>query len=398
MKFHTHQEAMAAVAELTDCPVAEYERVLSSGVTICTRSYAHADGEFTNSYDVSYPAAEAAASIDVHDSPRAITDVVCPADKAIVSGGFFVLADDGTLARQASLNFAASANGIHSMPVSDKEAVVISEGHIVPRHVRAMGELSLDGRSYRWRGSKTDHTGAMTIFSNGNLAIDHVPGQVTSTRRVVRESSKLTPLCERNYADVGFVKDGAREFRACGFARAGGLDITQYDFAVRMKEKQARRADVLTVDVVDDMVTTDIEGGFSAGPLLMECDFAAHPINSDEALGSYPSFTNRRMARLVLYITADETVHFRLFDARPGSQRFTGVTPREARRIIAQEVDGVAGVFLDGGQTAKMYVAGSGLPMTMGNRHYVQWPQGEDEKFVWTPDSGRPIPSMIRVQ
>lgn len=87
-----------------------------------------------------------------------------------------------------------------------------------------------------------------------------------------------------------------------------------------------------------------------------------------------PPFTDRRMARLVLYQDPRGWTHLRLFDGRPGSRRFGGVTPAEARDAIAADTGSRWGCFLDPGQTARICLNGPDGLTSYGNRHYLQWP------------------------
>lgn len=90
--------------------------------------------------------------------------------------------------------------------------------------------------------------------------------------------------------------------------------------------------------------------------------------------------------------------HLRLFDGRPGSPVFQGATPQEARDSIAADAGFRWGCFIDGGQTAKMWAAVDGELTSFGNRHYLRWPKAAEKDFVWVPDSGRPISSIITFQ
>ncbi len=398
-EFTTNQEAKTFVAQHTDRRVPETECLLASGIELHAQSHTLSEESFTNSYDISYPEGSLAASVVLFQQPQSIIDTVSPEDAAIVSGGFFLLSDDDVPVRQPSLNLAIAENRIHSMPVCDREAVVVQSGRIRPRYLKAMGIVSINGRPYRWAGSHTNHIADATVFSNGSLIVDHVSDEKTGARRVVRQSSMTTEASDIDYTDVGLIANENGEFYVGGAARGGGIDLTRYDFVLRMPHTQARKADTLRIDTIDDLSISEVEGAFSAGPLLThKGEFAAHPINKDKSLGSYPPFMDRRMARLVLYLTSDGTTHFRLFDGRPGSSTFEGVTPQEALDILKQEVDIESGVFLDPGQTAKMYASQAGAGTTYGNRHYLRWPRLSNEKFVWNPDKGRAITSMIRIQ
>jgi hypothetical protein len=119
------------------------------------------------------------------------------------------------------------------------------------------------------------------------------------------------------------------------------------------------------------------DAAVSAGPFLEAADFAAHPINGDPSLGSRPPFTDRRMARLVLYQDPRGWTHLWLFDGRPGSRW---------------------GCFLDPGQTARICLTGPDGLTSYGNRHYLQWPGNTTGRFTWVPGTGRPVSSIITVR
>jgi hypothetical protein len=104
------------------------------------------------------------------------------------------------------------------------------------------------------------------------------------------------------------------------------------------------------------------------------------------------------MARLVLYEDLDSKTHLRLFDGRPGSPDFRGVTPSEARDAIAADTGYRWGCFLDPGQTAKIWIDENGTLTSYGNRHYLRWPQNDKDNFVWIPDKGRPVSSFITIR
>lgn len=398
VKFNTIQDANTFMSQCIDKPEKENEHILSSNIKIHIQSHLFQDDKFTNSYDLAYTESNKTSFIDIYQTPQSIINIVEKNDLAVVSGGFFLLNDDDTSVRQSSLNLAMKNKEIYSMPTCDRETVIIRNGCISPRYLKAMGILCLNNTPYRWLGSKTNHSGEAIVFSNGNLAVDHIPDKNTVARRVIRESSKYTPISEVDYADIGLIKYSSNEFYVNNMTRGGGLDITNYDFVLRTKYHQARKTDLVKIESIDDLVIDEIDGAFSAGPMITDSNFNNHSINRDESLGSHPPFSDRRMARLVLYLTSDNSVHFRLFDSRPNSETFQGVTPKEACDIINQEEDVVSGIFLDPGQTAKIYVSAKDFGITYGNRHYLKWPKPDDDKFIWTPDQGRPIANMIRIQ
>jgi hypothetical protein len=104
------------------------------------------------------------------------------------------------------------------------------------------------------------------------------------------------------------------------------------------------------------------------------------------------------MARTVLYETEDGKIHIRLYDGRPGSDVFPGVTPTEVVEAICAEGNVVWGCFLDPGQTAKLCVRTGDNIESLGNRHYLKWPTEPGEKYIWVPEVGRPTASAITIQ
>jgi len=137
--------------------------------------------------------------------------------------------------------------------------------------------------------------------------------------------------------------------------------------------------------------------GLSVGPLLNTPDFNAHAINKDASLGAKPPFVERPIARTALFKTEDGNIHFRLYDGRPGSETFSGITPTQLVDAIKSEGDIEWGVFLDGGQTAKIGLRSESGVESLGNTHYLKWPAQEGGKYVWIPEVGRPVGSVIVV-
>ena len=149
-------------------------------------------------------------------------------------------------------------------------------------------------------------------------------------------------------------------------------------------EMKVKTIDSLTMD-------GSVQSGISVGPLFNTACFEEHSINKDASLGSNAPFANRPAARAVIYETKDGLRHLRLFDGRPGSTVFAGVTPREAVRIIQAEGEVAWGCFLDGGQTAKLCVKQGPTISNFGNMHYVNAIQTIQK-------NGRPISSAITLR
>lgn len=388
-----------------DRPVTRRACQAGIGIELRAFPYAVSGGGFTNVYDVSWQPDAVTASIHISARPVDIR-AEAQARGALVtaSAGFFILGDRvSALPRQASLHLAIGSGQIVSLPVADREAVLTRDGTLSAAHVRAEGLLVIDGRELTWTGSRTGRLAQCYVYGNGNAVITHQHDPVTGTARVLDETSRLTPAIRpgSKLADVGFLSVGDGGFRSAAVSTSGGMDIFCHDVVIRCPASTVEPGHVSRMDIRQ---VGPLNGGclpdaaVSAGPCLDTADFAVHPVNDDPSLGSKPPFADRPMARLVLYQDLRGRTHLRLFDGRPGSPVFSGVTPAEARDAIAVDTGFRWGCFLDPGQTARICVNGPGGLASYGNRHYLQWPQNGTGMFTWVPGTGRPVASIITAQ
>jgi hypothetical protein len=234
------------------------------------------------------------------------------------------------------------------------------------------------------------------VFSNGNVVIQHQMNEATGKARVLNEDSRYTPeITQDGIIDVGFIGKGRNHFAGITQNALGGTDIFAHDFVLRLPERYTTAYPELELHTIGELALSKFKGGaFSAGPLL-NADFLNHPINQDLSLGSHPPFLDSRMARLVLYRTEDGFTHLRLFDGRPSSEVFPGVTPDEARTYVSTDGEVEWGCFLDPGQSARLSVNLGGQIQSYGNSHYVRWPTEDNPNYVWTPENGRPVANLI---
>jgi hypothetical protein len=405
--FSSPREAAAFLGTEIDRPVPERVTQLGEGIELHTAARSVDERGFTNVYDIACEPGAGTARIHISDRPID-PKTTQQAEGALVttSAGFLFLADQASgMPRQTSLNLAINDGRIASLPVADREAAMTRDGVLSADHIRAEGEFAINGSSVTWAGSRTERSAECYVYGNGNAVIRHEKDQATGTSRVLDEASRLTPVIPEHdrgrLIDVGFMAAEDGSFLSVATSETGELDIFSHDIvarcpAERIDPNSQNRLDVLRIGSIrgDDLP----ESAISVGPSLDTEDFAAHPINRDPSLGSQPPFTERRMARLVLYEDLDNKIHLRLFDGRPGSPDFRGVTPSEARDAVAADTGYRWGCFLDPGQTAKIWVDEHGTPASYGNRHYLRWPQNDNDNFVWIPDKGRPISSFITIR
>lgn len=374
--------------------------------TIKLRTWAHTVGEamFCNVYDITWEPGSATARVDISTRPVDGQAAGHSAGALVTApAGFFFLADRCSgLPRQSSLNLAISGGQIRSLPVTDREAVLSRRSTLSAGYVRARGLLVLDGTTLTWAGSRAPRSADCYVYGNGNAVICHQSDPVTGALRVLDEASRLTPpiAADGTMTDIGFMSMADGGFRAVATSPSGGMDIFTHDLVLRCPADFTRprcpnRAEILEIDWLRCNDLPD--AAVSAGPSLDCPDFTAHPVNHDGSLGSRPPFTGRRMARMVLFADSQNRVHLRLFDGRPQSRAFPGVTPAEARETIARDTAYRWGCFLDPGQTAKLWVHGENGMTSYGSRHYLRWPDNPAGGFAWVPDAGRAVSSFITV-
>ncbi len=405
--FRTHSEAVSFVTPQVDSPVLCQHEQLTAAVSLETSTQNLPDGRFVNIYDLSFQQEQATPSIFIPDEPRSVRGHLNRKPKltAASSGGFFFLADGySRRPRVAALNLAVANGTVRSLPVTDREALVIERGLASARRLRALGELSVNGRSLSWAGSNTEHEADCYVFGTGNSIIQHVQDEITGSRRVLYEPSSYTPLLEpeSDWIDVGFNTTSDNQLTGTAESEEGGLDIFAHTLVLRLPKSYVSRdyTNMLRIHSVDSFRTFKSNSAISSGPLLSG-GYEQHPINSDMSLGSKPPFTNRPMARLAMFGTEQGTVHLQLFDGRPGSVTFSGVTPDEAAQTIRNRHGNVVwGCFLDPGQTAKLATRNQYDESTdsYGNMHYIRWPKKQSGKYRWVPQIGRPVASIITVQ
>jgi len=401
--FASMEEARLFLSGEIDRPSHVAHSDLPDGIALDMQSYELGGGSFTNSYDIQYEANTHQARVLVHEELQSVASSLKDEHKVAISGGFFFLADRASAQpRQKALNLAISDGTIRSLPVVDRETLLCRDGRLSVRQLRAIGNLTLNGTELTWAGSLTDHEADCRVYANANAVVTHEFSARNGSERVLHEASRYTPpIMNDGTVDLGVRYDAhSGAFSSLQASERGRVDIFDHDFVLRVPARycslqESNSAVIRSVDT--EIIDSELQGALSVGPLLSEADYTAHPINHDLSLGAKPPFTNRRMARLVLYMTQDNTTHLRLFDGRPDSSCFAGVTPTEAAQIVQAESAVRWGCFLDPGQTAKMYVqdAANGVRMNFGNRHYLQWPMHEDEPYTWVPDTGRPVASAI---
>lgn len=393
-RFQTATAATAALGPLLDRPEPPREEDLSEGVRLAVDCITLPDGRFTNRYRLSWhPPRGHIRLLPVHttagDHAAAHPELL-----AVSTGGFFFLADDcAHRPRCLSLNLAVEDGVVHSLPSADQEALLRQGGALSVAVVAARGALEIDGQRLRWAGSRTPHEAACRVASNADIVVEHISDPDTGRRRTFQPASRMSPPAGVGSTNLGLCRapDGTFEVIT---ASGGPLDTFQFDLVVR-----APRGGVGSRVRIVDIDGHGLAGlsAISVGPSLHCADLSEHPLNRERSLGSTPLLLGRPSSRLVFYSTADGREHLCLLDGRPRSPLCPGVTLRETLDIVHRGADVVTGCFLDSGHTPRISLRLGAVRHNVGNRHYLRWPTVEDPTYLWIPEQGRAVSSLITV-
>lgn len=396
--FRTLEEASAYLTPLLDRPVPAGHAQLTPDIGFCAEPLGLGGGTFTNSYTISWSAA-AASEILVAEPPTCTAEYARRHEAAVTAtGGFFFLADRSRYRpRTLSLNLAVRDGKVLSLPAADQDALVDQGGTLSVREVPARGRLTLDGRTLHWAGTRTGAEAECYAYGNANCVIVHEPDARTGKVRTLREDSRLTPVITGGrWSDLGFTATRDGRFTATARSDHGRLDIFDHDIVLRCPRPLARVGALLEPHTIGPLsLSPSLRGAISVGPSLFHPDPQAHPLNTDRSLGSFPLLKDRATTRLVFYGTADGRQHLRLFDGRPGSPVFPGVGLDQAISLVLAGGDVTSGCLLDSGHSCRLNIRQDGRVTSFGNRHYLRWPTERDPRFVWNPDQGRQVASLI---
>ena len=394
-RFPTVEAASAFLGPRLDRPVPERREQIAAGVWLHQSAIPLPDGRFTNCTRLSWQAGRAAICLAGERTSTAAAAAAQPDLLAVSTGGFFFLADDCTLRpRCLSLNLALADGRVHSLPVVDQEALIRQDGALRVAVVPARGRLTLAGVPLRWAGARTDHPAEVRVYGNACVIIEHVADPDTGKRRVFRADSRHTPPAPAGQVYLGLHREDDGRFEIAE-ETAGRMDLFAHDL-VLAAPRGVRRGPV-AVQTVGELPVAGLSA-ISVGPALDCPDLAAHPLNREPSLGSTPLLLDRPSSRLIFCETGDGGEHLWLLDGRPGSPVCPGVLMQEAAALVQAALPVRSGCFLDSGQTPRISLRrADGVWEHIGNRHYLRWPTAKDPDFVWTPDAGRPVASLLTV-
>ncbi len=404
IRFANTQEADSYLAARLDRPVDSASFEVGGAVSLDIRTIFLPDGCFTNAYTLRWCDSRAKSSLIMSDPLQSAREVAAanPNLCAVATGSFFFLADRCDYRpRSLNLNLCVGPEGVQSLPVVAQEALICRRGALRVEHVQARGVLTLDRQRFTWIGSRAGgvHSADCSVYGNANSIIEHRHHPQLGRARFFVPESRFTPhLCDVRWVDVGCRAQPQRSFVVTAVSREGHLDIFQYDLVLRVPPSAGIVGSTVRIQTIGSLtLDASLDGAISVGPSLLHKDLASHPLHREHSLGSYPLLAHKRSARLVFFRCQEGWQHLCLFDGRPGSVDFQGVSLEEAVALV-EERGVVAGCFLDSGNTSKFAVRQQEELVSYGNRHYLQWPARPGEDYLWTPDTGRRTASLLALQ
>lgn len=332
-------------------PIPERVIELSSGIMFCQKTVSLPDGAFTRSYEIVTPLDNFQARPTIftrggHLSPLRKT-LIDPKTLAAINAGFFYLTDElQPKPIEYSLNLVIRDGLTTSLPVRNDSILIESCGKLEPKEVKAQGIIRIgDNSEIFWKGSNTisdtiDPEEGV-LYSNGSCSIQHNKSPETGSVRVL-EQEKSRTLINPEVIDL-MIREIDGKMVITDMNPGGNSDYLGYNYVVQLNartiaDKAIRTGDTVQPLTLDDINLANIRNGISIGPSVyhfMHCD--DHPINHDQSLGSKPPFTERRMARSVIYLDKDHLLHLRVFDGSPKTQEMQGLTPLEVASLIPKD-------------------------------------------------------------
>jgi Phosphodiester glycosidase len=370
------------------------------------------EGFFSNSFDISFKSSDDTiqqpfvVNIESNEYEKHLgrhikndTSVV-----ASVNGGFFFLANDAEeYPSELAYNLIIRDGSVCGLPVADRPAILNTAHGLEVGIIKAKGTLNIAGSERIWIGAKNfKGEKDFILFNSACCVIDHIKNG-DSTRRVLNIEKSKTPLGE-DLVDICIEQEGSRMI-VKKIQHGGGSNVVSYNFILQGTESDVsgiKEGDVIEPTTLDERPISDIRSGLTIGPPVMHfLENDDHEINHDTSLGSKPPFSDRRMARSIIYKDATGQIHVRVFDGAPQTNLFAGVTPREVAQILRAEY-GERGLewayHLDPGQSARLVIRDGDQYNVFGNQHYIRWPKLERHPYVWAGQHGRAVPSALVIR
>ena len=381
-------------------PIPSVERAIAPDIRFKQCSI-ELEGGFTNSYEIilqgdnNFQAKVVTSPKDLALKRRMLNnpEAICG-----INAGFFFFADVAShLPIDGTFNLCVGDGKIVGLPCVNRPALLVSDGKLTVREIRARGKISIGDKKIRWHGahSKKVRDGAV-LYNSACCMIEHRLNDRHKEERFLRDDVNTTPR-HSEITDMIVRANTDGQLIVAEINTGGGSDFFAGNFILQMKNDLAqniRLGDSVVVDMLDDLELSSIQSAVTIGPKVNHfANESTHQINTDKSLGSHPPFRQKRMARSIIYQDMEGDIHLRIFDGAPKTKNFQGVTPREAAELIGSNVRWA--YHLDPGQSAKLAVSTEEEVQTYSNEHYLRLPKRDQVPALWTPKGSRPTTSAL---
>ncbi len=388
-----------------ELPVEKEIREIFPGVIFTQEKIDLGSKNFTNAYDLSLKSNFPGNVVKVYTrkSPLYLKRLLInePEILGAINAGFFYLVDKSNISPvDFNLNLCIRDKGIIGLPVADRPIVFTNENGVQVIEITAQGKIRIGSETFTWTGAKSrklkaDKNHDAVLYNSACCTIKHITND-NKTKRVLDEDSNFTP--KNDHATDLVIGENNGELQVQRINKGGNTNYFDGNFIFQFTNKNIaniKLGDVATIETIDTLDVSNINDAITIGPNVYHFqNHEDHEINHDESLGSNPPFTERRMARSVLYKDKNGDVHFKIFDGVPKSSNFNSVTPQEVITIIPRETVQWA-YYLDPGQSSKLAIKDENKISVFGNAHYLRLPQDSRKPYIWSPINGRKVSSAI---
>ncbi|MEU6349613.1 hypothetical protein ABZ896_09835 [Streptomyces sp. NPDC047072] len=385
--------------------VSERRHRIAPGAGFQARAIELGQGAFTNAFTLRLDLQQVRAEAISHTDGFHLRDLVeISGTLAVVSGSFSFISDDPDYQpAEPCLDFCCRNGHVVSLPTVSKPAFLTRNGQAVIGMLKASGSLSIQGRPYRWVGSKESRSsarrepGVLTVFGAANCRVRYTDDPRTGFLRDVNPATNITPS-DPTAVDVVVSWTPERGHRVTAIHPGGGADLFAGNFVLRADRTHAEHLRVgSTVEItqIGGLDVCSLSDGLSLGPSVADAA-AGRTTGYDQCLGTDP-FRVTRHARTLIGVHGQK-LWLHVLDGAPSAPTFRGVTSAETAELCARESLDPRHIYhLDGGASSKIAFTNAGTTDVAGSMHYLRWPRGQGDQFRWQGLDGRVLHSAIAI-
>ncbi len=331
--------------------------------------------------------------------------------KLVTNAGYFYLTDDEQKDPVAppnvrTGNLVVEDGRLINLPVLDRSAIIIlKDGSVNIKFLRAFGEVLINGNKHKWVGSKTGGVfdDVVTVYNSSNIEIPIVDDPVMGPSRMVKETfiepeeKKRLAVCKSQGGR--FVVEGIFDTK---------VSINDKDMVIAVPESiKIKEGDLIEFLTVDNLSLKDVQTAVSAGPMILS-SFDQTLIQAEKEF-SVPDMANpnnpheeaKKLARGCLVKLKDGRLCSILIDGIPqAGPIYPGATLKEFLDFINERYPGFeSAIATDPSSSVKaVFQSGENIEV-FGNLHYLAHKKDVSGNLTFWPNGklGRKFNSALVV-